>query len=150
MLKTNSGIDEPHNLGETRGVWETHLCQAFRNGLRFPIASGVTASCVGLEDACLHKLSCHAKRAQKLQEEKRIRQKVENGTEKQSTLGAGLDRAELKCGKPPTPEPTTTTITLQRQAQTTWSSWLAFSITTRWRTMSQQLLPMWFTGPLAE
>ncbi|KAM3602236.1 uncharacterized protein V6R79_000333 [Siganus canaliculatus] len=67
IFKTHSGIQIPNQLGNTRDVWEIHLCNCFLNGLKPDIASAVKHSCIGWKGARLSMLRDHASHAYDLQ-----------------------------------------------------------------------------------
>ncbi|KAK1877319.1 Gag polyprotein, partial [Dissostichus eleginoides] len=67
VFNANSGIQEPdgYSAGAV-GVWETHLSNAFLNGLSSAISTSVRASCIGVMDgARLEEIRRHAIHAEK-------------------------------------------------------------------------------------
>ena len=69
LFNQHSGIPIPDNLGNQPGAYETHLKQAFLNGLLPPLRADVGHTCIGLEDARLTEVRCHSEHAEHQQKE---------------------------------------------------------------------------------
>ena len=69
LFNQHSGIPIPDNLGNQPGAHETHLKQAFLNGLLPPLRADVGHTCIGLEDARLTEVRCHSEHAERQHKE---------------------------------------------------------------------------------
>ena len=69
LFNQHSGIPIPDNLGDEPGAYETHLKQAFLNGLLPPLRADVGHTCIGLEDARLTEVRRHAEHAERQHKE---------------------------------------------------------------------------------
>ena len=76
LFNQHSGIPIPDDLGNEPGAYETHLKQAFLNGLFPPLRANVGNTCIGLEDARLTEIRRHAEHAERQHKETKDREKL--------------------------------------------------------------------------
>lgn len=60
LFNQHSGIPIPADFGNEPGAYETHLKQAFLNGLIPPLQADVSRTCIRIEDARLTEVRHHA------------------------------------------------------------------------------------------
>ncbi|XP_077953723.1 uncharacterized protein LOC144391064 [Gasterosteus aculeatus] len=70
VFNLNSGIPQPAALGDALGTWESHLKNAFMNGLLPDIKMTVQRSVAGMEDSRLADVKKHAAHAQSMDMER--------------------------------------------------------------------------------
>ncbi|KAK1896480.1 Gag-Pro-Pol polyprotein [Dissostichus eleginoides] len=99
VFNANSGIQEPdgYSAGAV-GVWETHLSNAFLNGLSSAISTSVRASCIGVMDgARLEEIRRHAIHAEKrLSEDKASDDKKRRDRKEKAQLTMNISTASLR------------------------------------------------------